>query len=155
MAEILARIERAKSIGMDEEAFLEAFTFHQPVSQAKVLESLRTFGLAIFPAIYDSDRLSRITKEYNDLIENGETMASTVSAREDTPANSYALSLVRDNLDRNRFPETMALFGSPTIKQMSEKYFAGQEFEFNSDLFVQWTDHTDVPASVSCIGTNN
>lgn len=147
MAEVSSRIERAKSIGMSEEACLEAFTFREPVHQEKVLESLRTFGLAIFPSIYDADRLSRITKEYDDLIENGETMARMVSAREDTPANSYALSLMRDELDSNRFPETMALFGSPTIQQITEKYFAGQEFDFNADLFVQWTDHTDVPAS--------
>ena len=147
LAQISTRIERAKSFGMAEKTCLEAITFNQPVSQERVLESLRTFGLAIFPSIYDADRLSRIAKEYDDLIENGEALANDISAREDTPANSYALSLLRDKLDRERFPETTALFGSPTIQKIAENYFAGQDFDFNLDLFVQWTDHTDVPAS--------
>ncbi|KIC42714.1 hypothetical protein RA27_05025 [Ruegeria sp. ANG-R] len=71
LAQISARIERAKSISMDEKTCLEAITFNQPVSQERVLESLRTFGLAIFPSVYDADRLSRIAQEYDDLVENG------------------------------------------------------------------------------------
>ncbi len=146
-AQVAARINRAKSIGMDQRKCLDAITFDKPVTQAKILDCLRTFGVAIFPSIYDPERLSKIAKEYVDLIESGDAFASNVAAREDTPANSYAISLQREKLDRERFPETTALFGSPTIKQIAERFFAGQDFDFNWDLFVQWTDHTEVPAS--------
>ncbi|MEO9845149.1 MAG: phytanoyl-CoA dioxygenase family protein [Roseobacter sp.] len=81
------------------------------------------------------------------MIENGANLALDVAAREDTPANSYGISLQRKALSAYRFPETSALFGSRTVEKVTEKFFAGQPFDYNGDLFVQWTDHTDVPAS--------
>ncbi|WP_299288979.1 phytanoyl-CoA dioxygenase family protein [uncultured Tateyamaria sp.] len=144
---VQARIDRAKSFGMDAQAFLDRITFDGPVSQSEVLECLRTFGLAIFPSIYDAEQLVAIECEYQDLIQNGADLARDVVAREDTPANSFALSLQRDALTVERFPETTALFGSRSVEEIAQKFFAGQSFDYNSDLFVQWTDHTDVPAS--------
>ncbi|MEP1833775.1 MAG: hypothetical protein ABJQ70_12890 [Roseobacter sp.] len=117
------------------------------MSEATVLDCLRTYGLAIFPFIYSKTQLAKVEKEYNDLIENGANLALDVAAREDTPANSYGISLQRKALSAYRFPETSALFGSRTVEKVTEKFFAGQPFDYNGDLFVQWTDHTDVPAS--------
>ncbi len=145
--QIKSRIDRAQSIGMDPEACLERITFREPVSQSEVLDCLRTFGLAIFPSIFDSTRLEKISLEYKDLIDNGADLASDMAAREDSPAHSYGISLQRNALKASRFPETVALFGSRTVEEIAKKYFAGQSFDYNGDLFVQWTDHTDTPAS--------
>lgn len=147
MDQIQARIAKAQSVGTDAEACLREITFPDPVPQSKVLDCLRTFGVAIFPSIYEPAQLARVKAEYEDLIENGADLARDIAAREETPANSYALSLMRERLAEARFPEVQALFGSATIQRIAEYMFAGQEFDFNSDLFLQWTDHTDAPAS--------
>ncbi len=147
MEQIKARIEKAQAVGTDADACLNEITFHEPVAQSRVLDCLRTFGVAIFPSIYDEAQLAQVKTEYDDLIDNGADLARDVAAREETPANSYALSLMRERLTEARFPEVQALFGSPTVHRIAEYMFAGQEFDFNSDLFVQWTDHTDAPAS--------
>lgn len=144
---VKARVARAQSGNMDIKACLDRITFVEPVSQDEVLECLRTFGLAIFPSIYDAGQLVKIQLEYEDFVENGADLARNVDAREETPANSYAISLQRAAISEKRFKEISALFGSQTIEQITEKFFAGQSFDFNSDLYVQWTDQTDVPAS--------
>lgn len=145
--QVQKRILRAQSFDGDLLSCLDKITFHDPVSEARVLDCLRTYGLAIFPSIYPDTQLGKVEKEYNDLIENGADLALDVAAREDTPANSYAIAIQRKVLNASRFPETVALFGSRTVEKITEKFFAGQSFDYNGDLFVQWTDHTDVPAS--------
>jgi len=147
LAAVKARIDQARSVGMDEQACLDRITFHGPATQADVLECLRTFGLAIFPSIYGADRLAAIQKEYEELMDTGAELARGVAAREDTPANSYAMDLKRSDIAADRFPETAALFGSPSVEEIAKTFFAGQSFDYNGDIFVQWTDHTDVPAS--------
>jgi len=141
------RIAKAQSVGIDPQACLEAVTFREPATLSAVIDSLRTFGLAIFPSLYDQDRLAKIDQEYQDLIANGTQFTQNVSAREDTPAHSYAITVMREALRADRFPETQALFGSPLVEEITRHVFAGQDFDFNHDLFIQWTDHTDTPAS--------
>lgn len=144
---ITSRIEQAQSWGEDPAPYLEAVTFGGPTSETAVVNCLQTYGLAIFPAIYDADRLARIHAEYDDLIENGAELARDVNAREETPAHSYAISVLRNKVAPARFPETQALFGSEAVERIARRIFAGQSFDYNADLYVQWTDHTDVPAS--------
>ncbi|MFK7763602.1 MAG: phytanoyl-CoA dioxygenase family protein [Roseobacter sp.] len=145
--QVQKRISRAQSFDGNLLSCLDKITFREPVSEATVLDCLRTYGLAIFPSVYSDSQLETIEKEYNDLIENGANLALDVAAREDTPANSYAIAIQRKVLNASRFPAIVALFGSRTVEKITEKFFAGQSFDYNGDLFVQWTDHTDVPAS--------
>jgi len=141
------RVEKAEFTAENADACLKKVTYRDPVPKSTVLDALRTYGLAIFPEIYDAGRLARIAAEYEDMIANGSELTRNVSAREDTPAHSYAITVKRDALPTPRFPETQSLFASPIVEQITRDYFAGQRFDFNTDLFVQWTDHTDVPAS--------
>lgn len=147
LKQISDRIESAQNLAKSPEACLDAVTFNEPVSHAEVVKTLRQYGVAIFPEIYSPDRLSLVAEEYDELIDKGAEFASNVAAREDTAAHSYAISILRKSIDENRFPETCALFGSETVERIALDYFSGQKFDFNHDLFVQWTDHTEVPAS--------
>lgn len=144
---IIESIRKNTGLNQNEAALLDAVTFRETTTLSDIVASLRTYGLAIFPSLYDAEQLQAITQEYNDLMDNGENLARGVDARADTPAASYALRLLRKALPTERFSHLHALFGSDIIHEITKQIFMGQKFNFNDHLYAQWTDHTDAPAS--------
>lgn len=126
---------------------LKKVTFSEGVETSKVVHCLQQYGIAIFPNLYDADRLAAVKAEFDDLIENGSEFTTKIDAREETIANSYALRLRRDEVPTDRFAELHALFGSPILDHICREFFAGLTFQFNEDLYAQTTGPTEVPAS--------
>lgn len=144
---ITESVRKGTGLNQDEATLLDAVTFRETAALSDIVASLRTYGLAIFPSLYDAEQLHAVTQEYNDLMDNGEDLARGVDARADTPAASYALRLLRKSLPTERFSHLHALFGSDIIHEITKRVFMGQNFNFNDHLYAQWTDHTDAPAS--------
>lgn len=147
IAKITESIRSDADLNQDEQSLLDAVTFQEAAPLSDIVSSLRAYGLAIFPSLYNAEQLQAVTQEYNDLMDNGEDLARGVDARADTPAASYALRLLRKTLPAERFSHLHALFGSEIIHEITKQIFMGQNFAFNDHLYAQWTDHTDVPAS--------
>ncbi|MEX0328243.1 MAG: phytanoyl-CoA dioxygenase family protein [Ruegeria sp.] len=147
LRKVQSRINDFEALDRNAEACLDLVTFREPVDMSTVVETLRNYGVAIFPSVLREARLERISRQYEDMIENGAQFAYKVDAREDSTANSFGVWIEREGLPSERFAEVHALFGSETISRITREIFAGQAFDFNSALYAQWTDHTRVPAS--------
>ncbi len=129
------------------EQYLAEATFREPVGVADVVSTLKSHGVAVFPAIYDAERLKRVQSQYDAMLAGDQEHAYSADARADTAAHSHAVTFIRESLPLADYDEIHALFGSKIIEEISRRVFSGQVFEFNPSLYAQWTKQTDVPAS--------
>lgn len=128
------------------ETVLRGITFVEKTNVSSVVAALRTYGVAIFPALCDRAHLAQIEVEFDDLMARP---ASAAGAWEGQAAaeNYKGLSFIRRTLARDRYPETMALFGSPTCEAIATAFFGGEPYELNEDILVQVTNPTRHPSS--------
>ena len=145
---IETRITKSSSIlEHKNEPLLEEVTFSNPAQIETVLQCLRANGVAIFPALYQGEALDKIRKEYREIITTGERFAYYIHSGENKIENSFGIDFKRDKLSTTKYPELARLFGSEILWKITHAYFGGQSFEFNKDMFAQWTEHTDSPLS--------
>lgn len=145
---IEARIAKSSSdLEHENEQLLEEVTFSNPAQIETILQCLQAYGVAIFPALYQGEALDKIRKEYRDIITTGERFAYYVHSGENNTENSFGIDFKRRKLSVSKHPELARLFGSEILWKITHAYFCGQNFEFNKDMFAQWTEHTDSPLS--------
>ena len=126
---------------------LKEVTFEGKVDLVDVLYSLRTYGVAIFPALYKGDRLKRLQNEFKLFMSEKQKSVYNTSREGIEAGNSVALDFKRSKLNKRLFPEMAKLFGSETLFTVCSEYFSGQDFEFNGDMFIQSTGSTSKPLS--------
>lgn len=126
---------------------LKEVTFEGKVGLVDVLYSLRTYGVAIFPALYNGERLKRLQNEYKLFMSDKQKCVYNTTVGNVDAGNSVALDFKRSKLNRRLFPEMAKLFGSETLFTVCSEYFSGQDFEFNGDMFIQSTGSTSKPLS--------
>lgn len=126
---------------------LKEVTFSEPVHIETVLRCLRIYGVAIFPALYQGEALDKVRKEYRDIVNTGGRFADKVHFGANASENSFGIWFKRRKLSVSKYSELACLFGSEILWKISNAYFGGQSFEFNNDMFAQWTEHTDKPLS--------
>lgn len=127
--------------------YLAEVTCTEAVGIEEVVAKLRIYGLVIFPAIYDADRLKRVQAQYDAMMAEDQQHAYNADERAHTAAHSRAVTFMRNALPEAEYDEIHALFGSKLIEEISQRFFSGQVFDFNPSLYAQWTKNTDVPAS--------
>ena len=149
---VLERIQERGGIPVKDdnasrESLLHEITFHDKVTADEVIRSLRVFGVAIFPSLFKGEKLSRLREEFNLFMARGQSLAYSSTREGESGSNSIAFDFKRSKLTKRNFPEIYKLFGSKILYDISKSYFAGQDFDFNSDMFIQVTSQTKQPLS--------
>lgn len=128
---------------------IDKVLFASETTVDEVVNCLRTYGVAIFPALYKDSFLKNIQEEFNNLMLSGNQYADQVDSRENTNANSLGLRISKKTLPYEIYKEIHALFGSDTLRAIAEEFFGTTYFEFNEHLYAQMTGKTKTPASGS------
>ena len=126
--------------------YRQAVTFRETTTVDEVVAALKKHGVAIFPAIYEPERLERVRNQYDRMMLKDHEHAMRVDAREDTDT-FLSRGLYSEGLPVESYDEIHALFGSSILEHISSQFFSGQAFDFNTSFYCQWTKQTDTPAS--------
>jgi len=110
-------------------------------SVADVVETVRRWGIIVFPAFVPASALGRLNAEFDTMI----AMRHTLGFQLDEYENIVNIRLTQPKLDAVRFSETAALFTRPMMGEVADGYFGAGNYRLNGEIFVSDLAETKGP----------
>jgi hypothetical protein len=110
-----------------ENIYREGFT-----SVDDIVTTVRRWGAIVFPALIQGNTLELLNMEFDRII----ALRHRLGVQVDETGNMVNVRLSRSQLGPDLFPTTAEMFGGSWMREITARYFAGQRFELNRDIFV-------------------
>jgi len=110
-------------------------------SIADVVETVRRWGIVVFPGFVPTAQLARLNTEFDALIAARRSLGFQV----DEYDNIANIRVLRPQLDVGRYPETAGFFASPFMEDVAAGYFGAGNFRLNGEIFVSNLSETRGP----------
>jgi len=101
-------------------------------SVADVVETVRRWGIIVFPAFVTGESLARLNAEFNDMIAGRRALGFQVDEYE----NIVNIRLMRAKLEALPFRETAHFFAQPMMSEAADAYFGAGTHRLNGEIFV-------------------
>lgn len=105
-----------------------------------IADSVREWGIAVFPGFLQGETLDNINAEFDQIIEVHQSGNGPFPA--DIYDNIVNVRLQRDHLPAGAIPVTSALFAHEDLKAVSDAYFGDEQYALNREIFVSNLEET-------------
>ncbi len=97
-----------------------------------IAETVRRWGIIVFPAFVRDAALARLNQEFDAMIAARREMDFVI----DDYDNIVNIRVLRPKLDAARFPETAAFFSQPVMSEVADATFGAGNYRLNGEIFV-------------------
>jgi len=108
---------------------------------ADVVDTVRRWGIIVFPGFVAGERLARLNTEFDALIAARRALGFAVDEYE----NLANVRVERPKLDAQAYPETAAFFSESFMSDVADAYFAPGTYRLNGEIFVSQITETRGP----------
>lgn len=106
-------------------------------SVADVVETVRRWGIIVFPGFVGGAQLAALNREFDTMI----AARSQLQAQVDEMENLINVRLPREAY-AEVFPTTAAFFGQPLMQEIAAAYYAPEPFKLNYQVYVSLLSET-------------
>jgi len=97
-----------------------------------IVETVRNWGIIVFPEFIAGDHLKRLNDEFDRFIAQRRALGFAVDEYE----NIANIRLLRDKLDARAFPETAQFFSDQLMSDVADAYYGPGNYRLNGEIFV-------------------
>lgn len=101
-------------------------------SVADIVETVRRWGIIVFPGFVQGAQLTRLNTEFDAMIAARKELGFLLDEYE----NIVNIRVLRPKLDASRFPETAGFFAQPLMSEVADAYFGAGSYRLNGEIFV-------------------
>jgi hypothetical protein len=110
-------------------------------SVTDVVETVRRWGIVVFPGFVPAGPLARLNAEFDTLI----AVRRSLGFQLDEYENIANIRVLRPQLDAALYPETAAFFANPLMGEVADGYFGAGRYRLNGEIFVSNITETHGP----------
>ena len=97
-----------------------------------VVETVRRWGIVVFPSYIKKDRLAKLNIEFDNLLVNRAKLGFTTDEYE----NITNIRLKQDELDSTTFSYIASFFNESFMSDVSQVYYGADNYRLNGEIFV-------------------
>jgi ectoine hydroxylase-related dioxygenase (phytanoyl-CoA dioxygenase family) len=115
----------------------------EPVGIEAIVEHVAQNGALVLPEVIGGEALDAMRAEFRSLIDRGEAIGFPVNRHE----GGVNVRVDRGALSEAEYPAISAFYSADIFHKVAARYFHGQSFHLNTEIFVHETPPTDTPLS--------
>lgn len=133
----------AAAIVESETSAPNGLTTSGPIGVDTIVKHVAQNGALILPGVIRGEALNAMRAEFRSLIDGGEASGFPVNRHQ----GSVNVRVDREALSPAEYPATSAFYSAGIFRKITARYFHGQPFHFNTEIFVHETPPTTAPLS--------